>query len=170
MRSMLCGTGLAENLVVDGQVSMVPRTIFGSQLILYAARIVLCGRLCPFPHPLDLTNLGNNCRFTDHGHHRQLPRLVSGPFRFKTFAADYLERGLRLAQHLMKQVRAPHSCFITQSRHLTPQSRPLSRQACCACYTLPNQIYQATHENSFWQTCAIRCGQESRIGTTVQTD
>ncbi|KAB5588413.1 hypothetical protein CTheo_8142 [Ceratobasidium theobromae] len=72
---MLCGTGLAENLVVDGQVSMVPRTIFGSQLIL----------------------------FTDHGHHRQLPRLVSGPFRFKTFAADYLERGLRLAQHLMKQ-------------------------------------------------------------------
>lgn len=59
----LYGTGLAENLVADGQYFAI---------------------------------------FAD-GHHRQLPRLVSGPFRFKTFAADYMERGLRLAQNLMKQ-------------------------------------------------------------------
>jgi len=26
------------------------------------------------------------------GHHRQLPRLTGGPFRYKTFAADYLEK------------------------------------------------------------------------------
>ncbi|CAE6464874.1 unnamed protein product [Rhizoctonia solani] len=37
------------------------------------------------------------------GHERRLPRLVSGPFRFKTFAADYMARGLHLTQNLMKQ-------------------------------------------------------------------
>ncbi|KDN39064.1 hypothetical protein RSAG8_09100, partial [Rhizoctonia solani AG-8 WAC10335] len=37
------------------------------------------------------------------GHERRLPRLVSGPFRFKTFAADYMARGLHLAQNLVKQ-------------------------------------------------------------------
>ncbi|KAG9125721.1 hypothetical protein FRC07_006462 [Ceratobasidium sp. 392] len=37
------------------------------------------------------------------GHHRRLPRLVSGPFRYKTFAADYLERALPVSQHLLKQ-------------------------------------------------------------------
>ena len=29
------------------------------------------------------------------GHHRQLPRLTGGPFRYKTFAADYLEKAVR---------------------------------------------------------------------------
>ncbi|QRV80945.1 methionine synthase vitamin-B12 independent protein [Ceratobasidium sp. AG-Ba] len=37
------------------------------------------------------------------GYHRHLPRLVSGPFRYKTFAADYLERVIPVAQHLVKQ-------------------------------------------------------------------
>ncbi|CAE6534023.1 unnamed protein product [Rhizoctonia solani] len=37
------------------------------------------------------------------GHERRLPRLVSGPFRFKTFAADYMARGLHHAQNLVKQ-------------------------------------------------------------------
>lgn len=59
----LHGTGLAENLVADGQYFAI---------------------------------------FAD-GHHRQLPRLVYGPFRYKTYAADYLERALPLAQHLLKQ-------------------------------------------------------------------
>ncbi|KAG8707619.1 hypothetical protein FRC09_001727 [Ceratobasidium sp. 395] len=36
-------------------------------------------------------------------YHRRLPRLVSGPFRYKTFAADYLERALPVSQHLLKQ-------------------------------------------------------------------
>jgi hypothetical protein len=28
----------------------------------------------------------------EDGHHRQLPRLVRGPFKYKTYAADYLEK------------------------------------------------------------------------------
>jgi methionine synthase II (cobalamin-independent) len=37
------------------------------------------------------------------GHHRQLPRLTRGPFRYKTYAADYLERSIKLASKPMKQ-------------------------------------------------------------------
>ena len=37
------------------------------------------------------------------GHHRQLPRLTRGPFHYKTYAADYLERSIRMASKPMKQ-------------------------------------------------------------------
>jgi methionine synthase II (cobalamin-independent) len=37
------------------------------------------------------------------GHHRQLPRLTRGPFRYKTYAADYLERSIEMASKPMKQ-------------------------------------------------------------------
>src|SRR5919106_5775390 len=40
--------------------------------------------------------------FTD-GHHRQLPRLTGGPFRYKTYAADYLERPIKMATKPLKQ-------------------------------------------------------------------
>ncbi len=37
------------------------------------------------------------------GHHRQLPRLIGGPFRYKTYAADYLEKSIKFATKPMKQ-------------------------------------------------------------------
>jgi methionine synthase II (cobalamin-independent) len=37
------------------------------------------------------------------GHHRQLPRLTGGPFRYKTYAADNLARSIRMASKPMKQ-------------------------------------------------------------------
>ena len=37
------------------------------------------------------------------GHYRQLPKLVGGPFRYKTFAADTLQRSIKLASKPMKQ-------------------------------------------------------------------
>lgn len=40
--------------------------------------------------------------FTD-GHHRQLPRLTGGPFRYKTYAADYLKKSIKMAKKPMKQ-------------------------------------------------------------------
>ena len=40
--------------------------------------------------------------FTD-GHHRQLPRLTGGPFRYKTFAADYLVKAMKMATKPLKQ-------------------------------------------------------------------
>jgi methionine synthase II (cobalamin-independent) len=40
--------------------------------------------------------------FSD-GHYRQLPRLVGGPFRYKTYAADTLARSIGFATRPMKQ-------------------------------------------------------------------
>jgi methionine synthase II (cobalamin-independent) len=37
------------------------------------------------------------------GHRRQLPRLTSGPFRYKTYAADTLRKSIALAHTPMKQ-------------------------------------------------------------------
>jgi methionine synthase II (cobalamin-independent) len=40
--------------------------------------------------------------FTD-GHHRQLPRLTGGPFRYKTYAPDTLAKSIKYATKPMKQ-------------------------------------------------------------------
>ncbi len=40
--------------------------------------------------------------FTD-GHHRQLPRLTGGPFRYKTYASDYLKEAMKMASTPLKQ-------------------------------------------------------------------
>lgn len=40
--------------------------------------------------------------FTD-GHHRQLPRLTGGPFKYKTYAADYLKKAISMASGPVKQ-------------------------------------------------------------------
>ena len=40
--------------------------------------------------------------FSD-GHHRQLPRLTGGPFRYKTYAAEYVEKAKRMATKPIKQ-------------------------------------------------------------------
>ncbi len=37
------------------------------------------------------------------GHHRQLPRLTHGPFRYKTFAAEYLAKAIPMAHKPLKQ-------------------------------------------------------------------
>jgi methionine synthase II (cobalamin-independent) len=40
--------------------------------------------------------------FSD-GHHRQLPRLTGGPFRYKTYAGDLLKKSIGMAKRPMKQ-------------------------------------------------------------------
>ncbi len=40
--------------------------------------------------------------FTD-GHHRQLPRVTGGPFRYKTYAAEYLKEAAKVAKKPLKQ-------------------------------------------------------------------
>jgi methionine synthase II (cobalamin-independent) len=37
------------------------------------------------------------------GHHRQLPRLTGGPFRYKTYAARYVEKAKKMASKPLKQ-------------------------------------------------------------------
>jgi methionine synthase II (cobalamin-independent) len=39
----------------------------------------------------------------DDGHHRQLPRLTGGPFRYKTYASEYVEKNVKIATKPVKQ-------------------------------------------------------------------
>jgi methionine synthase II (cobalamin-independent) len=39
----------------------------------------------------------------DDGHNRQLPRITEGPFRYKTFASEFVEKNKKLATHGVKQ-------------------------------------------------------------------
>ncbi|MDQ5832282.1 MAG: hypothetical protein M3550_04390 [Actinomycetota bacterium] len=49
----------------------------------------------------------------DDGHHRQLPRLTGGPFRYKTFASEFVEKNKALASNDVKQaVIAPSMLML----------------------------------------------------------
>ena len=49
----------------------------------------------------------------DDGHHRQLPRLTGGPFRYKTFASEFVEKNKQIASHGVKQaVIAPSMLML----------------------------------------------------------
>jgi methionine synthase II (cobalamin-independent) len=39
----------------------------------------------------------------DDGHHRQLPRLTGGPFRYKTYASEFVAKNVKTATHPVKQ-------------------------------------------------------------------
>jgi methionine synthase II (cobalamin-independent) len=39
----------------------------------------------------------------DDGHHRQLPRLTAGPFRYQTYASEFVEKNVKIATHPVKQ-------------------------------------------------------------------
>jgi methionine synthase II (cobalamin-independent) len=50
--------------------------------------------------------------FTD-GHHRQLPRLTAGPFKYQTYAAEYVEEAVKMATKPLKQaVIAPSMLYL----------------------------------------------------------
>ena len=49
----------------------------------------------------------------DDGHHRQLPRLTGGPFRYKTFASEFVEKNKGIAGKPVKQaVIAPSMMML----------------------------------------------------------
>lgn len=74
----------------------------------------------PLVHSLAGTGLAKNLAaggqyfaIFDDGHHRQLPLLVSGPFRYQTYASEYLKRSLPMAKQPMKQaVIAPSMLYL----------------------------------------------------------
>lgn len=49
----------------------------------------------------------------DDGHHRQLPRLTGGPFRYQTYASEFVEKNKAIATHPVKQaVIAPSMLML----------------------------------------------------------
>lgn len=64
----------------------------------------------PITHTLAGTGLAENLAgdgqffaIFDDGHHRQLPRLTGGPFRYQTFASEFVEKNKAIATHPVKQ-------------------------------------------------------------------
>jgi methionine synthase II (cobalamin-independent) len=74
----------------------------------------------PITHTLAGTGIAKNMggggqcfAVFDDGHDRQLPRLMAGPFRYQTYAADFLKRSLPMATKPMKQaVVAPSMLYL----------------------------------------------------------
>ncbi len=46
---------------------------------------------------------GQHFAIFDDGHHRRLPRLTGGPFRYKHYAAEFLEQALKMTTKPLKQ-------------------------------------------------------------------
>ena len=64
----------------------------------------------PITHTLAGTGLAENLAgdgqffaIFDDGHHRQLPRLTGGPFRYQTYASEFVEKNVKIATHPVKQ-------------------------------------------------------------------
>jgi methionine synthase II (cobalamin-independent) len=74
----------------------------------------------PVTDTLAGTGLGDNLAgdgqyfaIFDDGHHRQLPRLTGGPFRYKTYASEYVEKNRAIASKPVKQaVIAPSMLML----------------------------------------------------------
>jgi methionine synthase II (cobalamin-independent) len=74
----------------------------------------------PVTHTLAGTGLAPNLAgdgqffaIFDDGHHRQLPRLTAGPFRYQTYASEFVEKNVRIATRPVKQaVIAPSMLML----------------------------------------------------------
>jgi methionine synthase II (cobalamin-independent) len=74
----------------------------------------------PLTHTLAGTGLGPNLAgdgqffaIFDDGHHRQLPRLTGGPFRYQTYASEFVKKNKAVATHPVKQaVIAPSMLML----------------------------------------------------------
>jgi methionine synthase II (cobalamin-independent) len=74
----------------------------------------------PLTHTLAGTGLAPNLApegqyfaIFDDGHHRQLPRLTGGPFRYQTFASEFVEKNKQVARKPVKQaVIAPSMLML----------------------------------------------------------
>ena len=79
--------------------------------------------------------------FTD-GHHRQLPRLTGGPFKYKTYASEFVKEAKKIATKPIKQaVIAPSMLSLLYP--LTAKSK-------------------ATRANSFWKILCNECEKDIR--------
>ena len=81
-----------ETLVTDGEQRE-------SSFATYPITTTLAGTgLAP-----NLAGDGQFFAIFDDGHHRQLPRLTGGPFRYQTYAAEFVEKNKRMANKGVKQ-------------------------------------------------------------------
>ncbi len=91
-----------ETLVTDGEQRE-------SSFATYPITTTLAGTgLAP-----NLAGDGQFFAIFDDGHHRQLPRLTGGPFRYQTYASEYVEKNKKIAAKGVKQaVIAPSMLML----------------------------------------------------------
>ena len=91
-----------ENLVTDGEQRE-------SSFATYPLTTTLAGTGLAD----NLAGDGQYFAIFDDGHHRQLPRLTGGPFKYQTYASEYVEKNKKLATHGVKQaVIAPSMLML----------------------------------------------------------
>src|SRR6476619_6770425 len=80
----------------------------------------------------------------DDGHHRQLPRLTGGPFRYKTFASEFVEKNKAIADKPVKQaVIAPSMLMLLYPLEGEIEGYPRERFLDDLCDEVEKDIRQA---------------------------
>ena len=122
----LGGKGLADNLAADGQyfvrLSSALRCLPSAVcLSLFETHIVNVSFASA-----ELMLYGDGQAIFDDGHHRQLPRLKSGPLRYNTYAYENFKKSYPYAKgHGMKQaVIAPSMLYLLYPLNGTVEGYP----------------------------------------------
>ena len=125
----LGGKGLADNLAADGQyfvrpfspLHCLPSAVCLSLFERYIVNVSFAKT------ELMLSDVGQ--AIFDDGHHRQLPRLKSGPLRYNTYAYENFKKSYPYAKgHGMKQaVIAPSMLYLLYPLNGTVEGYPKER-------------------------------------------
>ena len=86
-----------------GEATGAPIISDGEQRVSSFATYPLADTLAGTGLAANLAGDGQYFAIFADGHHRQLPRLTGGPFRYKTFAASYVEKAVKMASKPLKQ-------------------------------------------------------------------
>ena len=122
----------------------------------------------------------------DDGHHRQLPRLTGGPFRYKTFASEFVTKNRAIATHPVKQaVIAPSMLMLLyplegeiegySATSSSPTSATRSRRtsagastpAPCACRSTSPRAGSRTRTTAATPGPTRTCSRSSSTSTTA---
>jgi len=103
----------AADSIKRGEATGEPVISDGEQRISSFATYPLADTLAGTGLAENLAGDGQFFAIFDDGHHRQLPRLTKGPFRYKQYAVEFLEKALKMTSRPLKQaVIAPSMLML----------------------------------------------------------
>ncbi len=103
----------AEDSIKRGEATGEPIISDGEQRISSFATYPLADTLAGAGLGENLAGDGQFFAIFDDGHHRQLPRLTKGPFRYKQYAVEFLEKARKMTSLPLKQaVIAPSMLML----------------------------------------------------------
>ncbi len=103
----------AADSIKRGEATGEPVISDGEQRISSFATYPLADTLAGTGLAENLAGDGQFFAIFDDGHHRQLPRLTKGPFRYKQYAVEFLEKARKMTSRPLKQaVIAPSMLML----------------------------------------------------------